>query len=296
MFQRVTLWCLFVLLTQQTIIFAQEQNPSRPVEKTDEPDIDMFIAHWEESEPRFLYGFLEVHDILTELKGDPLHPSKKGAVLTDLNSVSFAFIKAHTSTKPSTLRKKQQIFYITSGKGTIKSGSTTAELHDGIGIIMPPGVQFSITNLDDEPLTMYIIEEPVPAGFKPNRKMLIKYEYDNEISTDVRRVGVSGWLFSIYDGLSTLVSFNPVMYEPMSMVPPHVHPEGIEEVWIAIKGDLELQVGGQRRTFPEGSAYKVPADGTTPHTNINKTEISKKLLWMMKIPLENNQRPKRQTL
>ena len=296
MFHRITIGCLFFFLMLLTIVFALEQNPYRQVENTDEPDIDMFIAHWEDSKPRFLYGFLEVRDILTELKGDPLQPSKKGAVLTDLNSVSFAFLKAHTSTNPSTLKGKQQIFYITSGEGTIKSGSTTADLYDGIGVIIPPGVRFSITNSVEEPLTMYIIEEPVPAGFRPNKKMLVKYEYDNKISTNVRRVDYRDWLFSIYDGLSTLVSFNPMMQEPMSMSPPNLHQEGTEEVWIAVKGDLQLQYGEQRRKFRMGSAYKVPENGKTPHTNINQTEISKKLLWMMKVPREENQRPQRRAL
>ena len=79
------------------------------------------------------------------------------------------------------------------------------------------------------------------------------------------------------------------MFEPQSLVQPHLHPEGIEEVWIAIKGEIMVQVGDQRSKLPEGSAYKAPADGITPHTNINNTDVSKKMMWMMKYPVSNNQ-------
>ena len=63
-----------------------------------EPDIDMFLGNWQESAPRYAYGTLEVRDILTKSQGDPLHPTKKGAVLTDINSLSYAILEEHVST------------------------------------------------------------------------------------------------------------------------------------------------------------------------------------------------------
>ena len=249
------------------------------------PDIDKFIGHWKDAKSRTAYGALEVRDILKRCYGNPLRPVSKGAVLTDINAVSYGLLKAAKSTTPATLNDRQLIFYIVTGEGTIQSGDRTAELREGIGIIMPPKVEFSITNTGKLPLTMYIIEEPIPKDFTPNSEMVVKDEYDNTISTNIRRVESTDWLFSMIDGLSTIVAFNPVMYEPASMVPPHVHPEGVEEVWIAIRGDMQIQVGKQRRKFPAGSAYKVPADGITPHLNVNTTKNSKKLIWMMKVPL-----------
>ena len=93
------------------------------------------------------------------------------------------------------------------------------------------------------------------------------------------------WLFSFEDGLSTLVSMNPVTYVPRSLVPPHVHLEGEEEVWFAIDSDVFIQIGKQRRKFPVGSAYKVPANGRIPHSNINVTGSPQKLMWMRKVPI-----------
>lgn len=253
-----------------------------------ELDIDMFMGNWKESAPRHIFGSLEVWDILTRCNGDPLRPTKKGAVLNDILSLSYASLEAHASTTPSTLVEEQHIFYINSGEGIIKSGGKTAELHEGIGILMAPGIEFTITNTGDEPLTMYLVVEPIPVGFNPNKEMVVKDEYDNKISTNLRRVDSSNWLFSRNDGLSTLTAINPIMYEPMSYVPPHVHPEGVEEVWFAIKGEVAILLGKQRRKLPPGSAYKVPANGTTPHANINNTDVSKKLMWMMKVPVNNN--------
>lgn len=252
-----------------------------------EPIIDLFMGHWTNVKPRNMYGDLETWDILTKLEGDPLKPNKKGAVLTDLNSVMYAVLKPSSSTRPVTLKSRQNVFYVVSGEGTIKTKNSTAELMDGIGILMPSNVEYTIHNTGNEPLVMYIIEEPVAEGFVPKKDMVVRYEYDNKISTNIERVDSRNWLFGPDDGLSTLVAFNIVMYEPQSIVPPHIHEPGVEEVWIAVKGDMSLMYGSQRRKFVEGGAYKVPANGITPHANINTSETSKKLIWMMKVPVRN---------
>ncbi len=249
------------------------------------PEIDFFMANWQDRKGTKVGGSLTVWDILTKLEGDPLEPKKKGAVLVDLNRIAYAELKALGSTRPKTFRKYQQIWYIISGEGVIDADRESSELYAGIGVIVPPDVEFIVTNTGDKPLTYYIIEEPIPDGFRPRKSIVVKYEYDNDISTNIRRVENENLLFSREDGLAVLFSFNPVMYEPKSWVPPHVHDPGIEEVWIGIDGDMSIQVGSQRRIFPPGSAYKVPANGITPHTNINGSDVSKKLLWMMKVPL-----------
>jgi len=260
-------------------------------------DIDMFIGNWKKSSPRSLYGTLELHDILTKCDDDPLRPKKKGGVLTDILCLSFATLKEHTATTTSKLKDEQQIFYINSGHGIIKSGNKTAELREGIGVLMPPGIEFTITNTMNEPLTMYLITEPIPQGFKPNKWMVVKDEYANPISSNITRVNrTNEMLFSMNDGLSTLIAINPIMFEPKSFYPPHAHPEGDEEIWLAIKGDARILLGKDRRNLPAGTAYKVPADGKTSHTNINDTDVSVKLMWMMKTPVASSPRSMDNTL
>ena len=292
---------LFLFLTIVLPVFVSTLADSAPpaihvqFRRSFKPDVDLFLSSWKESSPRKIYGSFQVWDILTDLEGTPLRPRKKGAVLTDLKAVRYAILKPAGSTRPMELSESQYILYITAGQGKISTKKREAELFEGIGVIVPPDIEFTLMNTGNLPLSMYIIEEPIPDDFDPRDEIVVRYEYDNKISTNVNRVDSSEWLFSVEDDLSTLVSFNPVMYEPKSLVPRHVHEPGIEEVWISIKGDMQLMVGDQVRKFSPGSAYKVPADGITPHTNINKSDTSKKLLWMMKVPLVRvppSERPK----
>lgn len=264
---------------------AQKPSPSQFRQTSKEPPVDLFMGHWTNAKPKKLYGGFEVWDILTKLEGQPLRPNRKSAVLTDLNAVRYAILKPSSSTRPATLKSCQQIFYIVSGEGEISTKESLANLGEGVGVLMPEGVEYTMTNTGIEPLVMYIIEEPVKEGFVPKKDMIVRYEYDNNISTNINRGGSRDWLFSPLDGLATIVSFNPVMFEPESLVPPHVHEPGVEEVWIAVTGNMQIMVGSQQRMLVPGGAYKVPADGITPHANINVTETSKKLLWIMKVPV-----------
>jgi len=258
------------------------------------PDIDMFMGNWKDAKPRLLHGSLNVYDMLTKCTGDPLKPDKKGAVLTDIERISYALLAKGKTTDPAVLDDVQQVFYIDAGEGTISAGGDTADLMEGIGVIMPPGLEFVIANTGGDDLGFYIIEEPLPADFRPVKRMIVHYEYDNPISTNVQRVNNHNyWLLTMFDGLSTIMGINPVMNEPKSFFPLHTHEEGIEEVWISLHGNVMIQIGLQRRKLPAGTAYKVPADGKTPHTNFNTTKTSQKLLWIMKIPIEEPIRKKK---
>jgi mannose-6-phosphate isomerase-like protein (cupin superfamily) len=286
MLSKALLFCFLLLFTLVSFMILPS-NPAQTAPKHDngeEPDIDLFTVNWKEAAPHTLFGSLEVRDLLTGLQGDPLHPAKKGAVLSDLHSISYGTLKPGASTTPSRLYRVQGIFYIASGKGIIKSSGTEAPLHEGIGVLLPPGVEFTFANTGKEPLILYMIEEPIPAGFSPAKKMVVKDDRDFPPSTNLHRADSSRWLFSLRDGLSTIVAFDQVIYEPNSMVPPHVHLPGEEEVWIALDG-IDIQVGNEHRTLLPGTAYKVPANGTTAHANINTSKNPKRLLWMMKVPV-----------
>jgi mannose-6-phosphate isomerase-like protein (cupin superfamily) len=243
----------------------------------------MFIGYWKDSKPRRLYGTLEVRDILTRCNGDPLRPAKKGAVLTGLNSVNHAVLAPGNSTKRATLSGVQQILYIASGWGTIRSGETASAIRQGFGVIIPPGVEFTLANGGDKPLTLYIIEEPIPAGFTPRKSLIVKNDFDTPISTNLRRADFRGWLFGRRDGLASLTGMDPIVFIPRSFVAPHVHLPGDEEIWIALD-DINIQLGNQHRVLPEGSAYRVPPDGRTFHVNINDSNREKKLLWLSRTP------------
>ena len=287
MMRNITTICFIFLFLVSSFVMAQapdySQLDGKPYDPKTEPNIDMFISSWKESMPRHTHGSLIERDIFTKCEGDPVFPTTKGAVLTDLKRFSHATLVALASTTPNTLEGEQEIFYIDSGKGTIKTRGKTADLHEGSGILMPPGIEYIITNTEDEPLTMYIIVEPIPEGFTPNKEMLITdVNTAPAITSSGHWTNISRRLFRKEDGLAILSGMGPVIQDSMTMSQPHSHAEGLEEIWFALKGDVTVLLGKQLRKLPIGSAYKIPANGTTPHANINTTEEPIMTFWLMK--------------
>src|SRR6478752_4136857 len=69
-------------------------DPS-PVDPKVDPNIDMFVNDWKNATPRSMYGGITFQDILTRLEGpDPVHPTKKGAVLVNITAISHAELAA----------------------------------------------------------------------------------------------------------------------------------------------------------------------------------------------------------
>ncbi len=284
----LTLWICFIFLFS-SFILAQEPEPysqldPNPYDPQTDPNIDMFISSWKESMPRHSHGSLVERDIFTKCQGDPLHPTVRGAILTDIKRFSHASLAPQVSTTPTILEGEQEIFYIDSGKGIIKAGSKTGELYEGVGVLMPPGIEFAMTNTGDEPLTMYIIVEYVPEGFKTRSDMLVRDENIIPLSgTTGHWCHVFKRLIWAEDGLTTLVGMGPCSFDPMTMGQPHSHVKNVEEIWFSPKDEINILLGKQLRKLPPGSAYKVPPNGITPHSNINVTDKSIKLFWFMKV-------------
>lgn len=287
MTKKAAILLLGVLFLVSSLSSAQDysQLDGKPYDPKTEPNIDMFIRSWKESMPRHIYGSLIEREILTENDGDPMRPKARGAVLTSVKRFSHGTLNAHTSTTPATIEGEQTVFYINKGKGTIIANGKTAELYEGIGVLMPPGVEFTMKNTGDDPLTMYIIVEPVPDGFKTKKEMVVRDE--NVIapaSSNVHWTHIYKLLFGKEHGLATLAGMGPVWFDPMTMGQPHSHGEGVEEIWFALKGDIVILLGKQIRNLPPGTAYKIPPNGLTPHATINTTDEPLKLFWLMRVP------------
>lgn len=284
MFQKLfTLW-LGILFIVTSVAFAQNQLDPRPLDPEIDPDIDMYIGSWKESIPYNTHGTLTERAILTRYKGDPLEmkPHRKGAVLMYTNRFSRATLDAHASTTPTTLTGEQEIFYFTSGKGFIKAGGETAELRDGIFVLMPEGLEFTITNTSDEILVMYLINEPLTEGFQPNKEMVVK----DEKTMPFRESGyITGkWnhngknIFGQRDGLASHGQITLMTINVMTIGQPHSHDQATEEVWTVIEGKNLAFIGKEIRWQYPGTAYLIPPNEFTPHTNINTTEKPIKIL------------------
>jgi mannose-6-phosphate isomerase-like protein (cupin superfamily) len=257
----------------------------------DEPEryVDLFMGDWRDSRPRAEHGSLVLRNILR--RGSNLNPSQPGAVLEAANFLAFGRLAPGASTTPSTLDGQQEIYYIDGGSGEISAGSKTVRLHKDIAVFVPEGLEFVMKNMGDTDLTMYVVNEPVPAGFVPRKDMLSVDE-----STVPPRVpmaespftlpGASGhWahvvrdLFSKSDGLATVGDFITVTLNPMTLGEPHPHNLHQEEIWCAMDGTSLAFLGAELRVQRPGMAYMIRPDKNMTHSNINDGDKPVKFLW-----------------
>jgi mannose-6-phosphate isomerase-like protein (cupin superfamily) len=234
--------------------------------------IDLYFADWHSSTPRTTVGSLQVRDIFTP--GDPQNPQKKGAVLRYLNSHTYATLAPHATTQATRLDGQQEIYFVESGRGSATAGGETIDLYKNIAVLMPANLEFTLKNTGDEPLAMYVINEPTPPGFRPNSSMLVRDENKLPItSSNGLWAHIVKTLFVTQDGLGTLQSVLTVSLDPLTIGKPHiVDHDDIEEVWTALDGTSLAFVSNQlRRQTPGMAFYHIP-DNKTPHTNINQNE------------------------
>jgi len=277
MVQKISIAIFLLVIAVSSISIAQSLD-GKPYDPAVNPDIDMYMGNWKESMPRHTHGSLVERDILT--RGDPMNPPRKGAVLKYINAFVFASLFANNTTQPTILKDEQEVFYILSGKGTITAGKKTADLYSGIAVFIPAGLEFTIKNPCDEPLTMYIIKDPVPEGFSPKSEMLVKDENTAPFGTSNGHwSNIRKTLFGKSDGLATLHSVLSIWHESMTINHPHSHVEGCEEVWTTIYGISLAFLGKEVRWQPPGTAYLIPPDGNTPHCNINVSDEPVHLLY-----------------
>ena len=269
---------VFLLVTiAASSLYAQTLDGSSYTPGKD-PNIDMFIGSWKDSMPFHTHGSLIERNILT--KGDPLNPPTKGAVLKYINRFTHATLNANASTEQTKLKGEQEVLYILSGKGTIKGRKITAELYSGVAVLIPAECNFSMKCTGDEPLTMYLLNEPIPSGFRVNKDLLVKDENTMPInSTTGHWCHIVKGLFNTNDGLGTLENILTVAFDPMTIGHPHSHVDGCEEVWTAIRGESIAFIGKQIRMQPEGTGYMIPPDGNTPHSNINTGTEQTKMFY-----------------
>jgi mannose-6-phosphate isomerase-like protein (cupin superfamily) len=226
--------------------YAKEREPQ-------DRRIDLFINDWQGSMPRFEHGSLVLRDIL--IRGDNFAPPQKSAVLRAANFFAYGRLAPGASTIATRLEGQQEIYYVLGGQGEITAGGDTAKLHKDIAVLLPAGLEFVMKSVGDEPLTMYVINEPTPAGFHAKDKMGIKDEAMARVRTPATADpyivgGASGhWahmvreLFSPADGLATEQSVITVTVNPLTMGEPHPHRPGQEEIWAAIDGTSLIMMG-----------------------------------------------------
>jgi mannose-6-phosphate isomerase-like protein (cupin superfamily) len=243
----------------------------------------MFMGNWRDAFPRMMYGNLYVRDMLTALQGsDPLHPIHKGAVLTNAIAVSYAMLEPGSTAHPiaAELKDIQQTFVVNSGAGIIKCGDKTFELSKGKAFVVTPGMDFKMTGTGDHYMTFYVVTQKLPAGLSPNATVNV---VDNTAKPQV----INAWydkeraLITTAEGLSDYHAITHVELPSMEMARPYSDAQGVEEIWIATDGDVDMLFGKELRKLPAGTAYRVPSTGKTAHANINMSDKTAQFLYMV---------------
>jgi mannose-6-phosphate isomerase-like protein (cupin superfamily) len=274
------------LVSACALLMAQAPAPysqldPAPYDPAKDVDMTLFLSHWKNSPPRQEHGSLVVRDLFTRHEGDLLRPARPGAVLTQFSEFARAFLYPNSSTRPEALAGEQKVFYVESGRGKATAGGKTAELHPGVAVFIPAGLEFTLTNIHDETLKMYVIGERVPAGFQPRTAMMVRDESQIPIqNTTGHWVNIARPLFNNKDGFAVLSAMAVVYLDACTMAQPHAsRPLGTDVLWIAVAGDIHTLLGKRLFKLEPGSAFKNPGDGKAYHANINTSEEQIKLIW-----------------
>jgi len=274
------LFSLMLFSVTSACVLSQDLD-GKPYTPGVDANIDVYFCDWHDSMPVQTHGSLIERAILTQ--GDPLNPPAKGAVLKYLNRLTHAILSTGSTTQPTTLKGEQEVIYILSGKGAIQAkNGKPSDLYPGIAVLIPAGLEFTMKASPEAPLTMYLVSEPIPEGFRPNPELLVHDENTTSVSsTDVHWVHIWKGLFHTGNGLGTIESMGTCTFDPMTIGHPHSHEEGVEEIWAEVSGRSIAFIGKQIRWQEPGVAYLIPPDGKTPHSNINPCKDTQiKLLYI----------------
>ena len=121
-------------------------------------------------------------------KGDPIKPTAKGAILRYVDSYVYATLAPGASSPSVTLSGKQRVYYFTSGPGGYVGRRGFGSGVVNIAVLVPANLAFTIKNSGTVALGAYMITEPIPSGFQPGTKLVVKDEKSTPVSTG--RAGV----------------------------------------------------------------------------------------------------------
>ena len=251
-----------------------------------DPDVDMFMGSWKQSMPRLMHGHLIFRDMLTALEGsNDLRPTRRGACLVYSDAISYATLEpGATARNRNELKDTQQVFKVHAGSGTITSGTKTVQLEKGMTFILTPGLDFQLANNGGCQMQFYVATEKIPVGFNYNKTLEVVDNRGEAPFMSVHWANIDRMMISQKNGMCQYNGFTEVKLDAMTMAQPHSHGPGVEEIWIATDGDMELLIGKQLRRLPAGTAYRIPSTGMCAHSNINDTDGIVKLIHMMKVP------------
>lgn len=251
-------------------------------------DIDRFIGNPLTSPVYVFNDVIFKRSILRH--GDSYRPGDPGAVLEYWKDLSHATLLGNTRS-PLAQMPDEQIWYVTGGKGRLDNGEGYWDMHEGVGVLIPPNVKHRLVNTTDESLHMIVLTYARDNKATPRRDILVRNIYSLPLPAKGAHWNYFGVnLFFPEDGLNTnevvAVNFMP----PMSIGSPHAHTPHLDEVWIKLPPHSSyLMLGSEVREMPPYTAFLAPPNAQTVHSTVNllKEETQKWLYiahWSWDLP------------
>jgi mannose-6-phosphate isomerase-like protein (cupin superfamily) len=235
--------------------------------------VDMYFGDWHASKAQTT-GPVTEYSVFT--KGDAMKPTAKGAILRYVDSYAYTTIAVGGTSPAATLAGKQRVYYFTSGTGTISAGADSVPVSVNVAVLVPANLAFTIKNNGTVPLGAYAITEPLPAGFQPGARLVVKDEKVTPIST-----APEAWsrlvrpLLAKSDGLATISSIETVTLDDLTITRPFLGTKpNTEHLWLELSGTSIAFIGPYLRRQTPGMAYEHPPDNLAPTSSVNYSEDS----------------------
>jgi len=240
-------------------------------------DVYLYINHWRNSTPHEDHGGLIERDILT--RGDPLHPSRKGAVLKYIKAYRRGVLQPRTNTVPRKHAGEQIFFYVSSGKGRVEAGDRMAELEEGTAVFVPAGLEYRFLNPSDEQLEMYLVVEETTLDFVPNAEISVGSHHGSKPTHGAHWAHIAHpFIYDLEPKFSNPMGFIVVSIDNFDIAQPHTHGPGTEEIWLQVRGRSLLFFGNRLLWQEPGEAFLIPPNNKVPHSSINHTD--EPMLWL----------------
>jgi mannose-6-phosphate isomerase-like protein (cupin superfamily) len=240
-------------------------------------DVSLYINHWRDSPSLEDDSGLIERDILT--RGDPLHPSRKGAVLKYVKAFKYAVLPPHSQTRPRRHEREQVFFYVFSGEGRVQAGTAREELKEDTAVFVPAGLEYRFVNPTASDLAMYVIVEEISPGFVPKTKISVGRWRDSQPVCGAHWAHIAHpFRYDVEPRFSNPMGFIVVSIDCFDIAQPHTHGPGTEEVWLQLRGRSLLYFGKRLLRQEPGEAFLVPPNSEVPHCSINHS--GEPMLWL----------------
>lgn len=233
-------------------------------------DVNRFVGDPLLSPVRVIDGVIFARSILTH--GDPYHPGDPGAVLEYQKDLSVGTILGYNRTTLVQM-PEEQFWYVESGKGRLDNGTDYWDLHEGIGVLIPPNARHRVVNTTDEPIQMLMLTWS-PEGVTPRADILVRDANSLPLPAQGSHWNYFGNDFVVpEDGLHPNEQIAIVYMPPMTIAEPHAHIPHWEEVWVKLPPyNSYLMLGSEVREMTPNMAFLAPPNSRTVHSVVNLTK------------------------